>query len=155
MATINLGRVRLFPRGAWSQTAAYVLFDWVTNGGSSYVCINASGAPAGTPLSNSDYWDVLALAGKNGTNGQDGKDGADGADGIDGAPGATGPAGPGIAYGGTAGQLLVKKSATDYDTEWQTWIKIPTGGQAGQILVSDGANGLTWAWPGNNPVFTP
>lgn len=29
-------------------------------------------------------------------------------------------AGPGVAAGGTAGQVLTKKSATDYDTEWVT-----------------------------------
>lgn len=28
--------------------------------------------------------------------------------------------GPGISSGGTAGQVLVKKSDTDYDFEWQT-----------------------------------
>ena len=155
MATINLGRVRLFYKGAWSPTASYVLFDWVTDGGSSYVCINNDGAAAGTALTNEDCWAVLARAGINGTNGTDGVDGADGADGAPGADGADGAPGPGIASGGTVGQVLIKKSATDYDTEWQTWIKIPTGGQAGQVLVSDGADGLTWAWPGDNPVYTP
>ena len=39
--------------------------------------------------------------------------------GKDGAPGDPGPAGPGVASGGTTGQMLVKKSGTDYDTEWQ------------------------------------
>ena len=33
-------------------------------------------------------------------------------------PGPPGPPGPGVPAGGTAGQLLVKASATDYDTEW-------------------------------------
>lgn len=32
--------------------------------------------------------------------------------------GDTGATGPGVAAGGTAGQVLYKKSATDYDTEW-------------------------------------
>jgi hypothetical protein len=31
---------------------------------------------------------------------------------------AVGPAGPGVAAGGAEGQILVKASATDYDTEW-------------------------------------
>lgn len=38
-----------------------------------------------------------------------------------GLPGATGPKGdpgPGVTAGGTAGQVLAKGSATDYDTEW-------------------------------------
>lgn len=33
---------------------------------------------------------------------------------------AAGPAGPGVAVGGAQGAILVKKSATDYDTEWLT-----------------------------------
>ena len=38
--------------------------------------------------------------------------------GATGATGQTGPAGQGIASGGTTGQVLAKKSNTDYDTEW-------------------------------------
>lgn len=38
----------------------------------------------------------------------------------EGDQGETGPAGPGVASGGTAGQILAKASATDYDTEWVT-----------------------------------
>ena len=45
-----------------------------------------------------------------------------------------GPAGPGVPAGGTAGQVLVKKSGIDYDTEW----KDPTGGGAGQQIVKWG-----------------
>lgn len=40
--------------------------------------------------------------------------------GADGQAGATGPAGPGVATGGTAGQVLVKSSGTNYDTEWKS-----------------------------------
>lgn len=36
----------------------------------------------------------------------------------DGLTGPQGPAGPGVAAGGTTGQVLKKKSGTDYDTEW-------------------------------------
>ena len=47
--------------------------------------------------------------------------------------GENGQAGPGVPAGGTAGQVLTKKSGTDYDTEW----KDPTGsgGVTGQQLV--------------------
>lgn len=38
--------------------------------------------------------------------------------GAPGKSGDTGPAGPGVPAGGTAGQVLAKKSSTDYDTEW-------------------------------------
>ena len=44
--------------------------------------------------------------------------GATGPAGPAGAAGAQGPAGPGVAIGGTTGQVLRKKTATDYDTEW-------------------------------------
>ena len=40
--------------------------------------------------------------------------------GPQGATGATGPAGPGVPAGGSAGRVLKKQSATDYDTAWQT-----------------------------------
>ena len=45
--------------------------------------------------------------------------GADGADGADGLAGSDGTNGQGVPTGGTTGQVLSKKSATDYDTEWK------------------------------------
>ena len=49
--------------------------------------------------------------------GEPGKDGRNGRDGIDGKNGV------GVPSGGTAGQVLAKKSDDDYDTEW---IDLPT-----------------------------
>jgi hypothetical protein len=46
--------------------------------------------------------------------------GATGATGAKGDTGDTGPAGQGIALGGSTGQMLVKASATDYETSWAT-----------------------------------
>lgn len=66
-------------------------------------------------------------AGADGAPGERGPEGPQGPAGADGAPGAQGPAGPGVAAGGTAGQVLSKKSDTDYDTEWVT----PSGGVGG------------------------
>ena len=47
--------------------------------------------------------------------------------------------GPGIAIGGTAGQLLRKKTSTNYDTEWGLTITsgttTPSGGSDGDIYV--------------------
>ena len=57
-------------------------------------------------------------AGPQGEKGDTGATGPEGPQGEKGDTGATGPAGPGVAAGGTAGQVLTKKSATDYDTEW-------------------------------------
>ena len=44
----------------------------------------------------------------------------DGDKGDTGATGAQGPAGEGVPSGGTTGQILRKKSNTNYDTEWHT-----------------------------------
>ena len=47
-----------------------------------------------------------------------GDTGAQGIQGPRGETGATGATGAGVAAGGAAGQVLKKKSGTDYDTEW-------------------------------------
>lgn len=50
--------------------------------------------------------------------GSQGRTGAPGPAGPEGPEGPQGPAGEGIAPGGTTGQVLLKSSGTDYDTEW-------------------------------------
>ena len=60
--------------------------------------------------------------GATGADGAAGRDGTDGTDGTDGAPGQ------GVAAGGTAGQVLSKVDATDFNT---TWINPPAGGGGG------------------------
>lgn len=89
MATINAGRVRPYHRGAWSNSVKYNFFDLVTNGGSSYLCVNTSGAPAGTALSNASYWAVIAQRGEQGATGATGPTGAAGAAAGFGTPTAT------------------------------------------------------------------
>ena len=76
--------------------------------------------------------------GEQGPQGPEGPAGPIGPEGPQGPIGETGPkgdpgvAGPGVPAGGTAGQVLTKKSGIDYDTEW----KEPTGGGVtGQQLV--------------------
>ena len=49
-----------------------------------------------------------------------GKPGPQGPAGPQGAPGPQGPAGQGVPTGGTVGQVLTKKTASDYDAEWET-----------------------------------
>ena len=53
-----------------------------------------------------------------GPQGIQGPAGPQGPQGIQGPTGATGATGPGVADGGTTGQVLVKVSATSYDTAW-------------------------------------
>ena len=62
----------------------------------------------------------FAFSNLKGQQGIQGVQGPQGVQGETGATGATGPAGPGVASGGTAGQVLVKSSATNYDTEWKS-----------------------------------
>jgi hypothetical protein len=57
-------------------------------------------------------WQQMGAAGAQGPQGPAGSQGPQG------NPGPTGPTGPGVVVGGTIGQALVKKSATDFDTQW-------------------------------------
>ena len=70
--------------------------------------------------------------------GQDGAEGPQGPAGPGGAEGPQGPAGPGVAAGGTTGQVLVKSSDADYDTEWAD----PQGGGGGGVVI-EGKNFLS------------
>ena len=97
MATINAGRVRPYYRGAWASGTTYSFFDLVTSGGNSYLCINTSGAPAGTAVTNTTYWALIAQKGDTGATGATGPQGPKGdtgATGPQGPKGATGPQGP-------------------------------------------------------------
>jgi len=58
-------------------------------------------------------------AGPEGPPGPAGPPGPQGPPGAQGPPGPQGPPGAGVPVGGTTGQMLVKKSDTDFDTEWQ------------------------------------
>ena len=60
----------------------------------------------------------------------------DGADGQDGHDGQDGQNGVGVPTGGTTGQVLSKKSGTDYDTEWTD----PSGGGGGTTDYNDLSN---------------
>ena len=63
--------------------------------------------------------------GATGPQGPQGETGAQGPAGPQGETGPQGPAGEGVPKGGTSGQILSKKTDTDYDTEW---VDAPTGG---------------------------
>ena len=70
-------------------------------------------------------------AGPAGPQGPIGEQGPQGPEGPAGPKGDPGEPGPGVPAGGVAGQVLTKKSGTDYDTEW----KDPSGGGSGQQMV--------------------
>jgi hypothetical protein len=58
-----------------------------------------------------------------------------------GPAGATGATGPGVAAGGTAGQVLTKNTATNYDTGWTT----PTAGGGPPVNISRASG--DWFFP--------
>lgn len=62
--TTNLGRVAMVPKGTWDNTATYSKLNVVTYGGSSYVALKA--VPAGTAVSNTSYWQLIAEKGNTG-----------------------------------------------------------------------------------------
>lgn len=75
--------------------------------------------------------------GEQGIQGVPGEQGPQGIQGLPGERGEKGDPGQGIAIGGTTGQILQKKSDTDYDTEWvdNKGGGLPEGGTQGSILT--------------------
>lgn len=67
----------------------------------------------------------LGKDGEQGPPGPEGPQGPAGIAGADGPPGPAGKDGEGVPPGGAAGQVLAKKTAADYDTQW---IDPPEGG---------------------------
>jgi len=65
-------------------------------------------------VKTSTGWADLVIAGPPGPTGSTGPSGPQG------NPGAAGPPGQGVPVGGTTGQALVKKTGTDFDTQWAT-----------------------------------
>lgn len=102
--------------------------EWIDNsGGGSTVSVNVGETTTGEPGTNASVTNsgdetnvVLNFTIPRGNPGPTGKQGP---------AGAPGPAGPGVAPGGTTGQVLSKKSNTNYDTEWIDFYPyVPVGG---------------------------
>ena len=63
-----------------------------------------------------------------------------------GPQGPQGPAGPGLPAGGTTGQLPVKRSGTDYDTQWRTLTSTDVGAlPAGDVEKIRAVTKAEWA----------
>lgn len=63
--------------------------------------------------------------------------------------GDPGPPGQGVPVGGTAGQVLAKIDATDYNTEWTTPSTaqgLPAGGTTGQLLIKNSNTDYDTVW---------
>lgn len=104
-------------RGIWSGSESYAIGDVVRFGDACYItAVSVSGTqPPSSP------WELMV------------EDGAIGPNGLAGATGATGAAGPGVPVGGSSGQFLVKQSASDYDSAWQTVSTAPSGPAGGDL----------------------
>ena len=94
MAEIEVGAIFPLRKGEWSETADYDFLDMVMHDGSSYVCIAEDGAPAGTAVTNTTYWALIAQKGATGATGPQGPKGDTGATGPQGPKGDTGATGP-------------------------------------------------------------
>lgn len=64
MVTTVLGKVAITPKGEWNSATAYEKLDVVSYNGSSYLSVRT--VPAATPLSNTNYWLLLAQKGDTG-----------------------------------------------------------------------------------------
>lgn len=93
MLVKNLGKVRIDWKGEWSSTSTYELLDAVEYNGSSYIA--TEDVKDNLPPTESEYWHIIAKAGKDGENGKDGAvgpQGPKGEQGNQGIPGAKGDA---------------------------------------------------------------
>jgi len=140
MAMINAGRGRFVHRGAWSNTTEYAFLDWVTYEGSSYTCVNLSGAPAGTALSDTSYWVQMAQRGDIGPQGPQGEKGDTGATGPQGPTGATGPQGPQGPQGPSGVYTGPLKPNASY---WLVLLTTANNSSSVHVYLPSGG---TWAW---------
>ena len=65
MNSTVLGRVSVATKGSWDNSVAYEKLDIVTKDGSSYIAVQD--VPAGTLVTNTTYWQVMAEKGDNGS----------------------------------------------------------------------------------------
>ena len=77
MPTLNIGKVRYTWKGTYSATTAYNILDRVKDA-DGYVYEAIKAAPAGTELTNENYWIKLSVQGPRGDKGDTGNDGPKG-----------------------------------------------------------------------------
>ena len=68
MASTNLGRVLIIPKGTWDSSLEYSRLNLVNYGGNSYVA--KTDVPTGTAINNDYYWQLVASKGDTGGLGQ-------------------------------------------------------------------------------------
>lgn len=97
--------------------------------------------------------------GETGATGPEGPQGPQGETGAEGPQGETGPqgeAGPGLPAGGAAGEIIRKKDATDYNTEWvdfrYPFMEIPGDIGEGSILTMNSSALPVWKSPQSSSI---
>jgi len=60
VTTVNLGKIRVNWRGAWSTTTAYTINDAVSYNGSSYICVVAHTSGTFAADLSAIYWQIMA-----------------------------------------------------------------------------------------------
>lgn len=108
-AIFDTGEGDFLYRGDWATGVDYFVNDVVFYTGGSYIAKENNNSTPPTVGATDDIWGQMAAQG---------------------VPGPPGSAAGGVPTGGTAGQLLSKIDATDFNT---TWTDPPTGGTAGLI----------------------
>lgn len=79
----QVGKIGITLGGVWSTENTYEILTIVSHDGGSYIALQS--VPTNTEITNTDYWQCLALKGDTGDTGETGATGASGADGADGA----------------------------------------------------------------------
>jgi Collagen triple helix repeat (20 copies) len=180
VAQINAGdQIRLRGTGGAVQLVVITSFEHTVPGAAGYCTVVGDlMSSTGSITKNAKVEVMLAKEGTEGLPGPEGPQGPigpqgppgpSGSPGVDGAPGTpgakgdTGPqgsqgepgaTGPGVPIGGATGQLLVKRTSTDFDTQWGTPPKqwqtavtaLPSNPVDGQecYFIADVVNGVTW-----------
>ena len=67
LTELNIGQIRPTPKGIWSATQAYNYLDIVKDTTASYIAISVAGVPAGTPTTDTAYWQCLVTDGQDTT----------------------------------------------------------------------------------------
>lgn len=56
---VTAGKVRMTPKGVWSNSIDYTVLDCVSNSTKTTYYVAVQNVPAGVALTNTDYWQVM------------------------------------------------------------------------------------------------
>jgi hypothetical protein len=93
-------------RGEWSAAERYIVNDWVSLGGNTYICIAPADASSTPPSSDAERWALMAGNGAKGDKGDTGPQGVQGVKGDTGPQGVQGVKGTPGAQGVNSGDAL-------------------------------------------------